>query len=91
MECRAAGENRFGKLSDTTNCREMRFWVRVTRCYFFLLFAADLSISKKLTSGSAQQGRISSANCEEMCLFAQDYDEVTRFINKNRLTDKKLS
>ena len=32
MECRFAGENRLGGISDTTNCKEMRFWVRVTRC-----------------------------------------------------------
>ena len=28
--------------------------------------------------------RISSASCEDVCLFTQDYAGLSRFINKNR-------
>ena len=34
-------------------------------------------------------GRISSASCEDMCLFTQDYAELSLFINENSKTKQK--
>ena len=71
MECRSASENRFGGISDTSNCTEMRFWVRVTRGYFFLLGASRLAdtdlppnLAKKITSGT--QGRLAAPGSPRM-------------------------
>ena len=63
--------------------------MQIFSVYIFSLESIlSLKLDPQLILLRLLSGQISSASCEDMCLFTQDYAELSLFINKTRETQK---